>query len=262
MTGRYKKDPTKSGFNEVEKFINLAGEVIDTSLLVPEGDCKGKILLLHGAGESTKDRMLPLARELAKLGWSCLTFSLIGHGKSSGALLGSTLQGRKKLSRKIAKEFDFWPPDIVVAISMGGHTAISLLGDEPDVFSKLVLLVPAIYAREAEDVAFGPEFSKILRTDRSYLSSLSWEILLNYHGDLATVSASEDKVIPPDIYNLIGANAIHTNRQQVVIKGIGHELSSWTVKEPERLVDFARAIDSFDCSNLDKYGSHETNKAL
>jgi|GEM_PF-5717485 len=235
-------------FKEVEKFITIDGEQIDTTLLTPEGEPKGKILFLHGAGESTKERLLPLAREMARLAWSCLTFSLPGHGNSSGNLLGSTLVGRKQMTHKIAEHFDFWPADIVLGISMGAHTAISLLGDEPEAFKKLVLLVPAAYAREAEEVPFGPEFSEILRKPKSYHSARNWDILQKYHGQIAAVQAGEDQVIPVDVYDLIKQSSKNAEYQPVLVENSTHQISVWMNQDPARVSMFANAIDSFDFS--------------
>ncbi len=239
---------------EIEALHTVRGETIDTTLTRPAaGPIKGKVLFLHGAGESTKDRCLPLARALSARGWGCLTFSFPGHGKSSGVLQGSTLQGRKQVAQAIAHKLGFLPADRVVAISMGAHTAISLLKDHPDMTQHLVLMVPAIYARDAEDVSFGPAFSEVLRRPDSYLAAEPWDILPTYEGRLAIVQAGADEVIPTAIIDKLHAAATAAARaERLYIADSPHRISNWINDDQSRIEAFRDAIDSFDFARLAK----------
>lgn len=247
---------TMSPYTEKELLTNVRGHSIDTTILAPDDSEQGNILLIHGAGESTKDRLLPLARALASRGWRCLVFSLPGHGQSSGTLLGSTLAERAEVSRAVAEAHGFWPSDIAIGVSMGAHTVLSLLAEDASLFKKIVLLVPAIYAGEAETVPFGPDFSTILRSPQSYKSAKVWDILPSYTGELTTIQAGQDTVIPVDIYELIHLHATSATVQHVRVDDSAHQISFWLAADENRIAAFADGISSFSFSPLARYGSH------
>lgn len=244
-------------YQEQELLTSVNNHSIDTTVLTPAGVARGSILFVHGAGESTKDRCLPLARALASRGWRCLIFSLPGHGASSGALLGSTLVERADVSRAVAEAHNFWPSDVAVGVSMGAHTILSLLAEDAELFKKIVLLVPAIYASEAETVPFGPEFSNILRAPQSYKSARVWDILPQHSGQIVTVEAGQDSVIPADIYALIHLHASNTHMQHVRVADSAHQISFWLAADDARIAAFADSITSFDFSPLARYGSYK-----
>lgn len=228
----------------------IHGHDIDTTVIEPSGTPKGAALFLHGAGESTKDRCLPLARALAKHGYRAITFSFHGHGNSSGSLLGSTLAERQAVAEAIGQKFDVFPADIIVAVSMGGHTAIQMLGDNPSLTQKLALFAPAIYAKEAEHKPFGPAFSEVIRKPQSYLTSKAWDILPSYKGKLVTVQAGADEVIPPEVIDLIHQKSTQAEKQRFLIPGIPHRVTVWLSEKPGRLDAMAEALDTFDFSGL------------
>lgn len=240
-----------------EHFLTaVLDEKIDTTIITPKSDVKGKVLFVHGAGESTKERVLPLARALARRGWKSLAFSLPGHGNSSGELMGSTLVHRAKITRELAKLYDFLPSDIAVGVSMGAHTIISLLEDNPKLFSNIVLFVPGAYSHLAEEEPFGPGFTAVLKETKSYHTAKAWDILPKFQGNLVTVEAGRDKVIPPDVYTLIHHHAKDARKQHVYIRDTEHQISFWLAKEPGRVEAMADAIDTFDFSPLADYGEH------
>lgn len=240
------------GIVEEESLEHIRGEQIDTTITRPDvRQSKGKVLLLHGAGESTKDRLLPMARGLSARGWECLTFSLPGHGASSGELLGSTLHERKQVTQELADKCGFLEADRVVGVSMGAHTAISLLKDHPSFTQHLALFVPAIYSRHAEHVPFGPEFSKVLRTPKSYLEAESWDILPVFKGNLAIVQAGMDEVIPHVIIEKLQQVAHAAERvHHVVVEDSPHRITTWMAEEQHRVEAFCTAIDRFEFGGL------------
>jgi len=237
-----------SRINETELRVNVLGHTIDVSIVSHESP-QHLATFLHGAGESTKERCLPLARKLAEHGWRCLTFSYPGHGNSSGELLGSSLNERKELTYALMKELGFLSSKLLVGVSMGAHTAISLLEHlSPE---RLVLFVPAAYAAEAESVPFGPGFSDILRREKSYHLARSWDILPTYTGELATIEAGDDKVIPRDVHELLHRHASGVRRKHhVTIQDSEHQISFWLAKEEQRLEDFALALHSFNFDTI------------
>src|SRR6266403_1786925 len=69
------------------------GQKLEGDLFYPE-QIKGKnpaILFIHG-WSSSKERYLARAEALTKLGYTCLAFSLRGHGKSEGDIKKQTRQ--------------------------------------------------------------------------------------------------------------------------------------------------------------------------
>lgn len=237
---------------EREHLTPVNGYKIDVSVVEPHHPPKANALFLHGAGESTKHRLLPLARELGKLGYRGVVFSFPGHGESSGTLLGSTLNERLEVAKEISKQFGTFPADMVVAVSMGGHTAMSMLEIFGDRIERLALLAPAAYSREAEEVPFGPGFTEVIRQPKSYTSSKVWDILPSYKGQLVTFEAELDAVIPTDIFDLIHANATNASQKEhVVIPGVDHRLTNWVAEDSARLEAMAKALDTFDFSGLD-----------
>lgn len=252
-----------SNIIETEVFVEIGSDRIDTSITYPDGPAKADAVFLHGAGFSTKERCLPLARALSSLGWRCLTFSYPGHGSSSGRLLGSSLQNRKLITKQLLETLGFESPEVVVGVSMGAHTAIAMLEELAIMPEKLILFAPAIYASEAEATRFGPEFSKILRTEQSYLSSKSWDILPTFGGKLAMVEASNDEVIPKEMYSLIRQSAIQASEiHHLIIDGSAHQISFWLAEDPARISSFALAIDAFDFEGLETFGVYRAPTAV
>jgi pimeloyl-ACP methyl ester carboxylesterase len=99
---------------------------------------------------------------------------------------------------------------------------------------RLCLAIPAAYAAQAYKTPFGPEFSKILRTPRSWANSDAFELVRDYSGHLLVVSAEEDRIVPAEIPQRYAAS--RTNRASTVhhvIKGSGHNLSEHYEREPE-----------------------------
>jgi pimeloyl-ACP methyl ester carboxylesterase len=238
---------------EIEhNFVNVAGHSIDTAVLTPRGGAvKDHALFLHGAGESTKDRWIPLAKCLAARGWRCVSFSFPGHGSSSGQLHESSLAERTEVADTVGRRFDMKPDSLLVAASMGAHIAVSLVARHPQVFNRLVLFVPAIYTHRAEKVAFGPEFTKVIREPGSYRDSKQWDILRAYSGRLATVAAGKDEIIPTEVLDLIRESApAGADWQHATVPGSDHRINLWLAQKPARLEAVCGAIDRFDFSGL------------
>lgn len=238
---------------ETQKFVRVGAEKIDVSITQPTGRSIGSALFLHGAGESSKDRCLPLARELSARGYSCLTFSFPGHGNSSGTLLGSTLAGRKKIAVELASLLGYFPATMIVGVSMGGYTAASMLKENPEAFERMALFVPAAYAREAEEVPFGPMFTSVLKTPGSYLDSYVWELLPKFTGKFALISAGQDKIIPLVVTKMYKKNAANAAENvSVTIKRSPHQITVWMASEESRLHALAYGLDRFEFGDLNE----------
>ncbi len=241
-------------YAEKDQFVKVGDVQLDVSMLDPKRETKGSALFLHGGGEvSSKETYLPLVRAFTGQGYRCLIFSYPGHGKSGGKIIGSSLAKRTEITRKIASEMGFLPGDLLLGFSMGAHTALRLLDDNPDTFPKLALFVPAIYAAEAENVAFGPKFSTIIRKPESYNNSRALDALQKYKGRLVIFQAGKDKVIPAEVVDLIYENAASvSSSEKVYFKDSPHGIGDWITDSEERLTAVVEALDSFDFDNLQK----------
>ncbi|HSX27716.1 MAG TPA: alpha/beta hydrolase [Patescibacteria group bacterium] len=240
-----------ANYAETEHLAETMGHKIDVSVIEPKGPAKGNVLYLHGAGESSKERLLPLARSLGNLGHKGVIFSLPGHGKSSGTLLGSTLAERRIITEAIGHKFQVLPADMIVAVSMAGHTAISMLETPENSFRRLALFAPAAYSHEAEKAPFGPKFSEIIRRPKSYHKSKAWDILPRFKGQLVIFQAELDEVIPPEVIDMIGEHSTSASQnERVILPGAPHRLTTWMSEHPHRLEAIATALDSFNFDGL------------
>lgn len=239
-----------AGYSQKNQFIGIDDNQLDTCIISPQTDSAGTVLFLHGGGAtSTKELYLPMAKALAGRGYKCLVFSYPGHGKSSGEIAGSSLAERAEIATKLAKELDFLPLSMICASSMGAHIAMRML-DKMDV-DKLVLFVPAIYSDKAENVPFGPSFTQILRTPGSYKDSLALESLRGYKGKLAIFQAGKDRIIPPEVIDLIWRSAINISvKDKIVYKDSPHGITDWIYQSRKRFDNVVKALDTFNFSAL------------
>lgn len=84
-----------------------------------------------------------------------------------------------------------------VGVSMGAYNALQLSKMVP--LRSLILMVPGVYATPAYPVKFGPDFSAIIRQDRSWDATDAWAIAAEFTGDLLVIAAENDTIIPADI---------------------------------------------------------------
>jgi pimeloyl-ACP methyl ester carboxylesterase len=76
----------------------------------------------------------------------------------------------------------------------------------------LVLIVPGVYTPAAYEVPFGPDFSAVIRRERSWADSDAWDILSRFEGRLLVIHAEHDAVIPLEIPERLVAAATAPNR--------------------------------------------------
>lgn len=182
------------------------------------GDCRA--IVLHGAGQSSRERFLRLRRSLHDRGLPTVGFDFIGHGETGGSLLGSTLHERTEQAAAVIRH-TCREPLTLIAASMGGYTAIRLL--EAFAVEHLILLVPAVYTPRVYDLPFGPAFSAAIRRPGSWRDSDAFRILSGYRGNLLIIAAESDDVIPREVTDSIYAAATHAgNRRLHVVSGSRH----------------------------------------
>lgn len=222
--------------------IEVNNEKIAALLVGTEAE-RPKALFLHGAGQATKERALPLAEELAASGFDSVLFDFSGHGESTGELLTSSLSKRVSEAKAVAAHFQF-VPETLVAFSMGGHIALELLKEWP--IRSLILFYPAIYADEATAVSFGEGFSDIIRVPESWRRASIVDNLEDFEGTLLIVVGGNDAVIPRGVIQLLESKAIHASKKEVcVVPNVGHALLEKVYADPRLREKIFRLLNLF-----------------
>jgi len=218
----------------------LSGQILTHQ----EGDYP-RLLFLHGAGQSSKEKILPLAERLLEAGLASFSFDFSGHGESSGKSEQSSL---KKRVAEAQAALNFLSPQrrVLCAFSMSGHVALELLKTNP--FETLVLFCPAIYAPEAFEAPFDGRFTVIIRQNESWKRSQAVQALDDFTGKLLLFSGEKDEVIPKGVIELIEAHAQQAARKETVtLPGAGHFLIQAALQNPkimdtyvEKIVEYSR----------------------
>lgn len=182
---------------------------------------KGPLLLLHGAGSSCKAHWQDALAALSRRGLACAAFDFIGHGETGGDLAGSSLASRLAQSLAVAAELPRAPRALLGA-SMGAYVALRALEHLSEV-SRLVLVVPGVYAPCAFDLPFGPAFSAEIRQPRSWAASDAFERVAAFAGRTLILATEQDEVIPREIPERLAAEA---RQAELVWLPGGHRFSS------------------------------------
>jgi len=205
--------------------------VLFGSRWTPQGATRSA-LLLHGGGTSTAAGFLELRSFLAAHGIETHAFDCIGHGRTGGPQLGTTLQSRVHQVHAVVKSQQLAPSALtLVGFSMGAYVAAKAAVELRA--PRLCLAIPAAYAVQAYEVPFGPSFSQILRTPGSWEESDAFELIRDYPGHMLVVSAERDAIVPaeiPERYASVGNCRASTAHH--VIKKSGHNLSEHFEREP------------------------------
>lgn len=178
-------------------------------------------VLIHGAGTSERGRFTTLRSALRARGMSSTAFDCIGHGETGGTLQESSLVSRTRQAEAVVNTLPIASPLAIVGTSMGAYNAIKLL--ETRKLDALVLVVPGVYAPDAYELPFGPEFTAAIRQERSWDATDAWQILGSYTGRLLVIAAEYDAVIPREIpERLVQAARNASQRKLHVVPGAEH----------------------------------------
>jgi pimeloyl-ACP methyl ester carboxylesterase len=199
------------------------------------GEALPRLLVLHGAGRSCRERFRDLREHFWARGIGSVAFDCIGHGDTGGDLKTSSLKSRTEQACAVIGAAGLTRPFSVLAASMGGYTAVTLL-QRYDI-ANLVLIGPAMYAAEAYPVPFNGGFTEIIRRPKSWEASDAWNILSGFAGRLLVVAGERDTVIPPGVIRRIYESAANaTERAVYVAPGASHLIiTDLRAKDPERL---------------------------
>jgi pimeloyl-ACP methyl ester carboxylesterase len=158
------------------------------------GEEDPRLLILHGAGQSCREHF----RQLREHFWTCsvgsVAFDCIGHGDTGGDLESTSLQSRTEQASAVVEAVSLSRPFSVLAGSMGGYTAVTLLPRHP--IANLILVCPAMYATEAYAIPFNRGFTEVIRRPNSWETSDAWSLLTGFTGRLLIVAGEKDTIIP------------------------------------------------------------------
>jgi uncharacterized protein len=199
------------------------------------GEEPPRLLVLHGGGQSNRERFRLLRDHFLTCGVGSVAFDCVGHGETGGDLKQSSLQGRTAQACAVIDALNLPQQFSVLGASMGGYTAVTLLPRYP--IAALILLGPAMYAAEAFAVPFNAGFTEIIRRPDSWESSDAWDLLSRFTGRLLLVAGEHDGVIPPGVIrNIYAAARNATQRTLFVAPGTSHLiLTDLRAKAPDQL---------------------------
>ncbi|MER7482850.1 alpha/beta fold hydrolase [Streptomyces sp. NPDC126510] len=198
---------------------------------------RATVVLLHGAGNGSKERVVPWLAEFAAHGCHALAFDFSGHGESTGLLSELSLRRRFEQAVSVidarARE---GAPLVLVGFSMSGQTVADLVRHYGDRVAALGLCAPAVYAGEAWDVPFGAgdgPFSEVIRRPGSWRNSPALDVLRAYEGRAVLVVPGTDEVIPPAVTEVLSdALARRAQFTHQVLPEAGHRLGLWFRDHP------------------------------
>ncbi|WP_329341482.1 alpha/beta fold hydrolase [Streptomyces sp. NBC_01352] len=211
------------------------------------GPDRATAVVLHGAGNGGKERLLPLLADFVAHGCRGLALDFSGHGESTGALRELSL--RRRFEQAVSVIDAFAPangPLILVGFSMSGQTVADLAAHYGDRVTALGLCAPAVYAGEAWDVPFGAgdgSFSAIIRTPGSWRASPALDVLRAYEGRAVLAVPGTDAVIPPEVTEAV-QDALCTRAQftRFELPEADHQLGLWLRDHAEDRREFVSAV--------------------
>ncbi|MFG2118427.1 alpha/beta fold hydrolase [Streptomyces sp. NPDC048710] len=208
---------------------------------------RATVVLLHGAGNGSKERLLPLLSEAAAHGCRALAFDFSGHGESTGALAELSLS--RRFEQAVAVLDAHAPADdplVLVGFSMSGQTVADLVRHYGPRVAAVGLCAPAVYAPEAHDVPFGNgagRFSEIIRAPGSWRNSPALTALRAYEGRAVLAVPGTDAVIPPEVTEAVqDALAARAQYTRFELPDAEHRLGLWFRDHAEDRREFVAAL--------------------
>ncbi|WP_329329189.1 alpha/beta fold hydrolase [Streptomyces luteogriseus] len=211
------------------------------------GPARATVVVLHGAGNAGKERLVPLLAEFAAHGCHALAFDFSGHGESTGLLRELSLRRRfEQAVSVIDARARVNGPLVLVGFSMSGQTVADLARHYGDRVAALGLCAPAVYAGEAWDVPFGAgdgRFSEIIRSPGSWRAAPALDVLRGFEGRAVLAVPDTDEVIPPAVTEALSqALARRAQFTHWELPGAGHRLGLWFRDRPDDRREFVTAV--------------------
>ncbi|MEU6554760.1 alpha/beta fold hydrolase [Streptomyces sp. NPDC046915] len=211
------------------------------------GPGRAAVVLLHGAGRGSEERLRPLLGEFVARGCRGLALDFSGHGDSTGALRELSLRRRfEQAVAVIDARVPAAEPLVLVGFSMSGQTVADLARYYGNRVVALGLCAPAVYAPEAWDEPFGDgdgRFSGIIRTPGGWRRSAALETLRAYAGRAVLAVPGTDAVIPPEVTEAVqDALSAHAQFTCFELPAADHALGLWFRDHADDRRDFAEAL--------------------
>jgi len=89
------------------------------------GEESPRLLVLHGAGQSNREKFRQVREHFLAFGIGSVAFDCTGHGETGGDLKQSSLQSRTAQACAVIEALSLPQPFSVLAGSMGGYTAVT-----------------------------------------------------------------------------------------------------------------------------------------
>ncbi|WP_369237687.1 alpha/beta hydrolase [Streptomyces sp. R21] len=212
-----------------------------------DGGRAATVVLLHGAGIGSKERLIPLLQDFVARGCRGIAFDFSGHGESSGAL--GELSLRRRFEQAVAvidARVPAGAPLIPVGFSMSGQTVADLAGHYGQRVAALGLCAPAVYGAEAWSVEFGDgdgRFSEIIRTPDSWRKAPALDVLRAYEGHAVLAVPGTDAIIPPAVTAAVAhALTLRARFTRLDLPGAEHMLGLWFHDHAEDRRRFVDAV--------------------
>ncbi|MDX3488288.1 alpha/beta fold hydrolase [Streptomyces sp. ID05-18] len=220
----------------------------------------GTAVVLHGAGNSSTERLLPLVQEFVAHGCRGVAFDSSGHGESSGKL--SELSLRRRFEQAVAVIDAYGGaegPLVLVGFSMSGQTVADLVAHYGDRVTALGLCAPAVYTAEAWDVPFEDgdgRFSGIIRRPDSWREAPAFQVLRTYEGRAVLAVPGTDAVIPAAVTEAVqDALAARAQYTRFDLPDAQHQLGMWFRDHGDDRREFVEAV----LTGLDDHGWSATH---
>ncbi|MGX9890391.1 alpha/beta fold hydrolase [Streptomyces sp. NPDC002276] len=212
------------------------------------GDPSGvTAVVLHGAGTSSTERLLPLVREFVAHGCRAVALDFSGHGESTGEL--GELSLRRRFEQAVAVIDAYAVADgplVLVGFSMSGQTVADLVRHYGDRVAALGLCAPAVYTAEAWDVPFGDgngRFSQLIRRPDSWRQAPALEVLRSYEGRAVLAVPGTDAVIPSAVTEAVqDALAARAQYSRFDLPDAQHQLGTWFREHGADRREFVAAV--------------------
>ncbi|MFF6874584.1 alpha/beta fold hydrolase [Streptomyces sp. NPDC012474] len=234
--------------SELIPFTHVVGGERLSGLITGGGEpARATVVVLHGAGNGNKARLIPLLAEFAAHGCHALAFDFSGHGESTGLLRELSLSRRfEQAVSVIDAHARVDAPLVLAGFSMSGQTVADLVRHYGERVAALGLCAPAVYAAEAWDVPFGAgdgRFSEIIRTPGSWRAAPALDVLRAFEGRAMLVTPGTDEVIPPAVTEAfseaLARRSQFTHRE---LPDAGHRLGLWFRDHPDDRREFVTAV--------------------
>jgi len=209
------------------------------------GSSPRQVLLIHGAGASSRASHATLRAQLQARGIGSSAFDCVGHGDTGGAMEQSSLASRTRQAQAVLAARGLAPPLALIGSSMGAYNAVRMAQTLAP--AALILIVPGMFTPAAYELPFGPRFSSVIRRERSWVDSDAWDIVVRFKGDFLVIAAEHDAVIPREIpERLFAAAGQARSRRLHVVPGTDHRrLFSFMAERPALLDETMELI--VDC---------------